>query len=878
MKIKGLKLTSLCILLCCVFTVKAQLNENFNDGDYTANPAWNTSAVSPGGDWIINTSQQLQSNDTVANSSFYISTINTLATSVQWEFYSQITFNPSSANYIDVYLIASASDITATGTTGFFVRIGNTTDEISLYRKDAGGVITKIIDGADGILNTSSNTMKIKVVRDAANNWTLFRDLSGTGNSYSSEGSVTDANYVTSAFFGILIKQSTKASFAQRHFFDDIVISNYVPDITPPALVSASAISSTAVDVLFNETVDATTAQTVTNYSASNGLGNPVSAIRDASNTSLVHLSFSTTIPNGVNCTLTVNGVQDIAGNAISNGTASFSFYTPQQYDVVIDELIADPAPQVGLPNAEWIELKNTSGFPINLSGWKIGDASGIIGPLPNYILKPDSFVIVCTGSAVPALSVFGKTISVTSFPSLDNTGETLSLLSGDGTVIHAVAYSDSWYQNPIKKDGGWTLEMIDTKNPCTGSGNWKESNDASGGTPGRKNSVDGNNKDATAPGVLRAYASNATTIVLLFDEPLNNAKAAVTTSYSISDGIGTPVSALPVAPLFDRVILSLNTSLQTNKVYTITVSGVTDCGNNTIGTKNNTRVGLASASDSLDAVVNEILFNPKSGGYDYVELYNRSNKILDFNQLYLANRNSAAQIANLKQISTETLLFFPGDYIVITESTDWVKNNYLVKNPENFIELSSLPSYNDDSSNVVIYNINGKIVDEFAYSDKWHFALINNTEGVALERIDYNGKTQTKENWHSAATIAGYGTPTYQNSQFRIDQQVQGEIKLTPDVFSPDNDGFDDFLTINYQFPERGYVANITIFDASGRPIRVLQKNALCTTSGYFRWDGLNDKLQKVPVGIYVVYTEIFNLQGKAKKFKNTTVVARKF
>jgi hypothetical protein len=853
---------------------EAQLNENFSDGDYTANPAWTTSAA---GDWIVNGSQQLQSNNLVASSSFYISTANTLATSAQWEFYAQLAFATSGSNYVDVFLTASASDLTQASTTGYFVRIGNTNDEISLYRKDAAGSVL-IIDGANGVVSSSSNNvMKIKVIRDASNNWSLLRDMTGGGSSYSSEGSVSDATYATSSFFGILVKQST-ASFFLKHFFDDIVIGAYVPDVTPPSLVSATAISSAAVDVLFNETVDATTAQALTNYSASNGLGNPVSAIRDASNTSLVHLTFGTSIPNGVNCTLTVNAVQDIAGNAISNGTATFSFYTPQRYDVVIDELIADPTPQVGLPNSEWIELKNTSSFPINLQGWKVGDASGISGPMPSFVLKPDSFVIVCTGSAVPALSAFGKTISVTSFPSLDNVGETLSLISNDGTVIHAVAYSVNWYQNPIKADGGWTLEMIDTKNPCAGSSNWKESNDASGGTPGRKNSIDGNNADATPPGILRAYASDASTLVLLLDEPLDSTKAAIKTNYSVSDGIGNPTNALPVGPLFDRVILSVNGSLQANKIYTITVTGVTDCGGNAIGTKNNTRVGLASASDSLDAVVNEILFNPKSGGYDYVELYNRSNKILDFKQLYLGNRSSSAQIANLKQLSTETLLFFPGDYIAVTENKEWVKNNYLAKNPDNFIELASMPSYNDDTSNIVLFNINGKIVDEFAYSDKWHFALIDNTEGVSLERIDYNGKTQTKENWHSAATSAGYGTPTYQNSQFRIDQQVQGEIKLTPEVFSPDNDGFDDFLTIDYQFPERGYVANITIFDASGRPVRVLQKNALCTTSGYFRWDGLNDKLQKVPVGAYIVYTEIFTLQGKTKKFKNTTVVARRF
>jgi hypothetical protein len=170
------------------------------------------------------------------------------------------------------------------------------------------------------------------------------------------------------------------------------------------------------------------------------------------------------------------------------------------RYDVVIDEIMADPTPQVGLPANEWLELKNTTGSAINLQNWRIGDATGQSGPLPNFTLQPDSFVIVCTGSAVSAMSTFGTTIAVTSFPSLDNDGDQLFLRAANGRTIHAVSYSSSWYQNEVKKDGGWTLEMIDTKSPCAGISNWKASIHVSGGTPGKKNVVDAVNNDATAP------------------------------------------------------------------------------------------------------------------------------------------------------------------------------------------------------------------------------------------------------------------------------------------------------------------------------------------------------------------------------------------
>ena len=546
------------------------------------------------------------------------------------------------------------------------------------------------------------------------------------------------------------------------------------------------------------------------------------------------------------------------------------------RYDIVIDEIMADPTPQVGLPNNEWIELRNTSANAINLQGFRISDLTGQSGAMPSYVLKPDSFVIVCTGSAVTAMSAFGPTISVTSFPSLDNNGDQLSLISAQGKVIHAVNYNISWYQNELKKDGGWTLEMIDTKNPCSGFTNWKASVDVKGGTPGKNNSVDAPNTDKMSPKLLRAFAVDNLNITLVFDEPLDSLKAATATSYSISDGIGVPQSAITVSPVFDRVNLKLNTPLAVNKVYTITANGVTDCAGNIIGLKNTAGVGLSSVADSFDIVINEILFNPNSGGVDYVEIYNRSQKIIDAKQLYIANRNSTNVISSIQQLSTESILLFPKNFLVITEDPQIVMQQYVTTNPDAFIQVSSMPSFSDDKGDVIILNAQGKIVDEVIYSDKWHFALISNTEGVSLERIDYNAAS-VQSNFHSAATSVGYGTPGYKNSQFRIDQQVQGEITVIPEIFSPDNDGIDDFATINYSFPSPGYVANITIFDASGRPVRYLEKNALSGIKGSYIWDGLGEKQQKLSQGIYIIYTEIFNTDGKKKQFKNTIVLARR-
>src|SRR5689334_22907648 len=133
-----------------------------------------------------------------------------------------------------------------------------------------------------------------------------------------------------------------------------------------------------------------------------------------------------------------------------------FSF-GQDRYAVIINEIMADPSPVVGLPNTEWIELKNRSTTPINLQGWRVADQTGVSAPMPGFNLKPDSLVIICTSSASSLLSAYGQCLTVSSFPSLDNEGDMALLKAPDGRIIHALQYDITWYGNELKKQGGWS-------------------------------------------------------------------------------------------------------------------------------------------------------------------------------------------------------------------------------------------------------------------------------------------------------------------------------------------------------------------------------------------------------------------------------------
>jgi hypothetical protein len=550
----------------------------------------------------------------------------------------------------------------------------------------------------------------------------------------------------------------------------------------------------------------------------------------------------------------------------------------PQRFDIVITELFPDPSPPVALPNHEFVELKNISGHAINLKGWKLSDGSATATIQANKEVQPDSFVIICPNSAVPLLTAFGTTIGVSNFPSLNNEEDIITLSSPEGNTIHAVAYSVQWYRNSLKTAGGWSLEMIDPRNPCAGADNWKAATDPQGGTPGKENSVTASNPDDIPPALLRTYTLDSVTIVAIFDESLDSTIAASNDHYLLDQTIGHPLSAEPQAPLFREVLLKLPVPLKTSQEYLLTAKGLTDCSGNTIGMMNMAKAGLPVSPNNQHVIINELLFNPPPGGYDYIELYNRSKEVVDIKQLYVANRSSTGLLSGLQQLSTTARLLFPGEYIVLTEDARWLRQQYNVKDPATIVELSSFPSLPDDKCTLVLVNLQEELVDELQYDRSWHFSLISTEDGVALERIDYTKPTQDSHNWMSAASTAGFGTPGYRNSQFRADLQAKGAVTVTPSLFSPDNDGVDDFATIQYQMEEPGYVANITLFDAGGVPVRQLARNATLGKEGVLRWDGLDNNRRRLPIGTYIMLAEIFNGQGKTKKFKNTVTLIRRF
>ena len=848
-------------ILVASLDCSGQFTDNFSDGDYTLNPAWTPDNPA---NWIV-TSNRLRSNSTTLNSTFFISTASTQALNAQWEFYVNLQFNTSSANFVDAYLTSSTASMASAN--GYFVRIGGTPDEISLYKSTA-GVGTILINGVDGITNNSNTILKIKVTRNNANLWTLERDISGAGNSYVSEGTVTDNSFSTSSFFGIRITQST-SSFFNKHFFADFYVGNIIVDTTPPVLNSTTVVSATEINLVFNENLDPVSTLLVSNYSANNGLGNPATAELQADQKT-VKLTFFKTFANGIQNQLTLSGIKDLLGNAMSSTTQNFLFFQPaptKNKDLIITEIFADPSPQIGLPDVEFIEIYNRSNNPIDLNGWKLSDGSSI-ATFPSQIVLPNEYWIVTSSTSVSKFTPFGKTIGLANFPTLNNDSDVLTLKTS--ITIDSVAYNSSWYRDEDQANGGWSLEIIDINNTCGEGNNWIAAADPKGGTPGKQNSVLANKPDLTGPRLLTVTPVNSTQLLLTFDEKLEKPLGLL----SVALAPPTPISKVSFNnQALTEIKIDLSQALEQRKLFTIQVGNLRDCAGNFIQEAfSQLSFALPEAADSLDIVVNEILFNPRPGGVDFVEIFNKSPKYINLKNFKIGNYEKGV-IKNAKSISSN-LIIAPSSFLAITTAGAVLKTQYVMSDETNFFR-NDLPSFNDDEGSVALINSEGKLVDYFSYSDQYHSRLLKDEEGVSLERISFTLNTNEPSNWKSANASVGFATPGYLNSNSRPESAInENAVLVEPQVFSPNRPG-QDFSKINYRFEQSGLVANVKILDQQGRLIKTIINNATLAFEGFLRWDGDQDDGSKARLGYYVVWFEVFDLAGNVNTIRKRVVIA---
>ncbi len=675
------------------------------------------------------------------------------------------------------------------------------------------------------------------------------------------------------------------------------VFDNSNPDVEPPSLKNVIAFAPDSLLLFFDEPLNYN-ATDLSFFDISGGAG-PVQWIDflNIQRTTIILAIDPPFFQEGSSYIMSIDALlSDCLGNPISSTGNSFEFeyLSPQpasQYDILINEIFPDPTladgGTIGLPDREFVELYNRSSKAINLAELIYADASDEIR-LPIYIMQPGEYLILYDGND-GVYDPFGNSLGLTNFLSLGNAFDDIKLLDANGNFIHAISYAQSWYQDTQKDDGGWSIELINPEDPCQGADNWRASVNPTGGTPGAPNSLLDALEPDMGPDLIRAFPVSDNQVRLFFNEAVDISSAGDIDNYQVQ-GLNID-TAFAEAPFFNSVIVVFENEIAPNITYEIFLrADFFDCTGIPVGMFNTTSFRLPDELRSNSIVINEILFDPETGGVDFVELYNRSDSTFNIADFQLATLSDPldpeSPIESVTNILTDYLLF-PDDYVVLTTSSLDIINRYDCRStglpicefdPYKIIE-NALPSLPDNEGSLVLrttYLLDTTIRDLVIYEDDYHNELLDDENGVSLERIDPDGNSLDPNNWQSAAEAVGFATPTYRNSQFfGQSTEANDPFSIPKEVFSPNGDGIDDLFKIDYQTNSDGFSVNIRIFDAQGREVKRLVDNELLAREGFFIWDGSTDSDNRARIGIYVIWIELFNPEGVVEHYKKTCVVA---
>ena len=521
--------------------------------------------------------------------------------------------------------------------------------------------------------------------------------------------------------------------------------------------------------------------------------------------------------------------------------------------DLIICEIMADPEPSRRLPAYEYVEIMNRAAEPIELATIDLV-YDGKRFPLDSMLLMPDSHVALSSLNGSELLNEFGNTLYVKGFPSLRNDKAQIGLYSRSrNLVIHSMVYSADMFVDLEKSQGGTALEMIDTRFPCPYKDNWKESLDKKGGTPGRPNKLQVNYADLKKPEITFSYLENDSLLYLGFSEiiPLDNGIGIV------NDGQGGfSFDCHGDTLLSNRFSCTIAPPLNSDAPFQIRIEDFKDCAGNQMD-QFNIEISRSYAPDSGDLVINEILFNENAGGTAYIELFSNANRVLDLRDIGIVRFDAISGNAKPYYPFDSLDLLDPGQYLVLCEDSIALAKFHRVLFPER-IMVAALPSLPNGDASLKLIRKDSTEIDWIHYESSWHHVLLNDRVGVSLEKLSPHIDGRMEASWHSASSLSGYGTPGYQNSQFNDDKTKSPNAQLSANAFSPNNDGYNDLVTI-YVGNSSNVSGELSVYSLNGQFVGSITGTQIFAPQAVINWDGNLLNRMPLPDGTYLLLIDLF-------------------
>ena len=531
----------------------------------------------------------------------------------------------------------------------------------------------------------------------------------------------------------------------------------------------------------------------------------------------------------------------------------------------------------------EFVEIYNTGTQPVNLEGWKIGDADELDNLKETgmgLVLNPEQYAVILDASYFGSSTTYDSlippealilTIDDKSFGKSgwsNSTSEPVILTSNTGDTVQIYYYS-------LDNKPGYSDEKIFLTSENSPQ-NWSNSLQLRG-TPGGKNSVAPQDFDLAIDSVwikpeYPVENSEITTFIRIVNLGQNTVDEF---SVEIFDDVNENQVLDNQEIIVDELVPDDIEWMDTLN-YEIKLSGL-NTGYHTLGvliehiqdqnlTNNLAFIKIQIEALHLPVVINEILFKPESGFPEWIELYNVSDQEINLSLWKIADaRDTAVFPCSEKAIKA-------GEYLVVGKDTTLMLK-YGIEEDKTLI-IPSFPSLNNDADQVTLFSASGRIVDHVSYFDSW--MRRETLPGTSLERINPEVSSQISENWAACVDPAGC-TPGRKNSVFVEKLIEKAALSVSPNPFSPDGDDFEDVAFINYQLPVSPAFITVDVFDIMGRRIRRIADKLPVAQKGTIIWDGRDENGRMSRIGLYIIFVQVFESNNDFFKELKTTVVLTK-
>ncbi len=520
--------------------------------------------------------------------------------------------------------------------------------------------------------------------------------------------------------------------------------------------------------------------------------------------------------------------------------------------DVVINEILYDP--DGGDSGYEFVELMNCGPSGVLLTGWVFETGNGAnpddwtvewIGGDLDY-LEPGAIFLIGESDVVPAPDY--------ETPLDLQNGPDAARLTDGSQIVDLVGWGEPLFQGyyegspaPDVTSGNSLARIPDCYDYDFNNLDFSSSVP----TPGYRNALEHD---------LSVRVMHTGRVILPAGEPVR-IECRIENIGSVPIGGGSALlrlfaddSALPVAAetvneeLAPRDTLLMPLTWDSPAAGYHTAEVVLNHGEDDNTDDNTAATSFTVGRPGALVALNEIMHSPLEGATEWLELVNVSGESLDLAGWMIGDDSDASVIIPVSP--GEAIPLPSGGFLVVARDIELVAAAAPVVESEHWEALSA-------NDHVALLDEFETPIDIVIYSSNW-----GGDKGISLERARPEMPSDDANNWGGCVAPEG-GTPGRTNSIHIACLPSDGRLTVSPNPFTPDDDGHDDRTVIHFDLPVPRATVRLTVFDLKGRIRAVLED--LVATSGRHEliWNGEDDSGVVLPTGLYVLLLEAIDARA---------------